>query len=271
MKQLLLGILILAAIPSGKATDCYNCENARNNLLPQVPEWPIEYTTIEKINYERNSQAVFCKRPVEMVDTIVLHHSETPSLDTPERINDFHLSRGSASDPWYMIAYTYAINAPYPGEKLPETKVTEGRPIDIVGAHAGKGILIPMDSDQKKFWAQGKITCGKENGEFTVDPKLERDGKISANVTTIGVVVIGNYAPFSRGNPNGYSSRKPRLPSRETQDLVARTSCQLQKKYPRIKNLKWHSFYHPTSCPGTIKQYMNQIKALTRKYGCAFN
>jgi len=255
----------------GLAQDCYNCMPSVTYGF-QVPEWPIEYTKIEKVTYERNPKASFCKRPVDIVDTIVLHHSETPSTDTPERINEFHLARGTKDDPWYMIAYSYAINAPYNGGSVPRARVTEGRPLDIVGAHAGSNVFVPMDAEQKKMWDEGKVKCGKEgDDEFKVDPTIVKNGKIKANVTTIGLVVIGNYSPFSKSNPNGYSKKNPRYPTKQTQDMIARMSCQLQKKHPRMKNIKWHNYYHATSCPGTIKDYIGQIKALARKYGCEFN
>ncbi len=271
LKAIIASVLILSSLPFGRASDCYNCDNTPDSVIPQIPDWPIEYTTIEKVNYGRNPLATFCLRPVEMVDTVVLHHSETPSDDSPQRINDFHLSRGATDDPWYMIAYSYVINAPYPGEKNPDIRVTQGRPLDIVGAHAGTRFLVSMDSFQKKLWEEGKVTCGKENGEFRPGPKLESKGKISENVTTIGLVVVGNYASFSRLNPKGYPAKRPRFPSKDTQDLVARTSCQLQKKYPRMKNMKWHSQYHTTNYPGTIRQYIGKIKAMARKYGCSIN
>jgi hypothetical protein len=266
---MLLLALLLPTI--GGAQDCYNCVPSLAYTKPDVPEWPIEYAKIEKVDYERNQKATFCKRPVDIVDTIVLHHSETPSTDSPERINEYHLARGSSDDPWYMIAYSYTINTPYAGGSVPRTRVTEGRPLEIVGAHAGSNVFVPMDQEQKKMWDKGDITCGNESTGFKFDPTLVKDGKIKANVTTIGLVVIGNYAPYSKYNPNGYSKKKPRYPTKDTQDLIARMSCQLQKKHPRMKNIKWHSYYHATTCPGTIKQYLSKIKTLARKYGCEFN
>ena len=275
MKSLMiLAMLSWTTVSWGFSTDCFFClpwkqESAKPLTLP---EWPIEYVKIEKVDYERNSQtASFCKRPEDMVDTIVLHHSETPSTDSPERINDLHLNRGTPADPWYMIAYSYVVNSPYAGSLTPRARVTEGRPLDLVGAHAGSNIFVPMDEDQKKMWKDGKITCGKEGGEFKVDPTMEKNGTIKANVSTIGLVVIGNYSPFSKTNPNGYSKKNPRYPTLQTQDMIARTSCQLQKKYPRMKSIKWHSYYHSTSCPGTIKDYIGKIKTLAKKYGCEFN
>jgi hypothetical protein len=264
---ILFGFIFVSTVA---AQDCIHCGRpSQANLNPR--EWPIEYITVKKIDYERNHKASFCKRPIDMVDTIVLHHSETPSTDTPERINEFHLDRGTAADPWYMIAYSYVINSAYPGSKTPATKVTEGRPLDIVGAHAGSDVFVPMDAQQKKMFDDGKITCGTENSSFKPDPTLVKNGKIKANVTTIGLVVIGNYSPFSSSNPNGYRSKNPRFPTKATQDAIARMSCQLQKKHPRMKTIKWHNFYHPTSCPGTIKNYLGQIKLLARNYGCEFN
>jgi hypothetical protein len=234
------------------------------------PEWPLELVPIQPENYSKNSSARFCTRPLEMVDTVVIHHSETPPSTTATEINSYHLARGTAEDPWYMIAYSYVINSPYAKMKLPETKVTVGRPLEIVGAHAGSNAFVPMDDEQLKMWKENKIVCGKENEEFKLDPALIQNDKIKANVTTLGIVVVGNYAPFSQDNPNGYSRRNPRYPTKQTQDTLARLSCQLQKKYPRIKNIKWHNFYHSTTCPGNLKNYIGQIKSLAKEYGCTF-
>lgn len=234
------------------------------------PEWPVELIDIAKVDYTRNTKASFCMRPTEMVDTVVIHHSETSSTATAQYINELHLARGTANDPWYMIAYTYVINAPYAGAKVPTPLVTEGRPLEIVGAHAGTNVFIPMDEEQQKIWADKKILCGKENEVPKFDETMVKDGKIKANVTTIGIVINGNYAPVSRTNPGGYSKKAPRYPTAKTQDMIARISCQLQKKYPRMKNMKWHNYYHDTSCPGTIKSYIGQIKTMAKGYGCDF-
>ncbi len=225
---------------------------------------------VERVEYKRNDTS-FCTRPVEMVDTIVLHHSETPSTSTPEFINQLHLVRGTPADPWYMIGYSYVLNAPYPGETGPRARMTEGRPLEIVGAHAGSSAFVPMDEVQLRLWDEGKIVCGKEGGLFKVDPAQLRDGKIKANVTSIGLVVVGNYAPFSRENPNGYSPSNPRYPTANTIDMLARMSCQLQRKYPRMRYIKWHSYYHATTCPGNIKDFIGKIRAKSKEYGCEFN
>ena len=226
---------------------------------------------IQSVSYPRNSKASFCKRPLEMLDTIVFHHSETPTTQTPLQINQLHLNRGTPSDPWYMVAYSFQVQAPYLGTTVPASGVFEGRPLDLVGAHAGSQAFIPMDVEQKRLWDEGQILCGKEGEEFKLDPKqLNNVGNIKANVTTLGIVVIGNYARFGRDNPNGYRPSKVRNPTSQLLDILARTSCQLQRKNPRIKYLRWHNYYNSTTCPGNIKNFVPQIRALAKGYGCEF-
>lgn len=263
--------LLLMSVQSALATDCVTCTTPEMKPIMDVPVLP-ELIPIEKINYKRNSKASFCKRPTEIIDTIVLHHSETPSTDSPEKINEIHLQNGRPNDPWYMIAYSYVINSPYAGASTPRSRVSEGRPIDLVGAHAGTDAFVPMSEKQKKLFDEGKVVCGRENEEFTPDPTLVKDGKIKANVSTIGLVVIGNYAPLGKGNLQyGYSKKNPRYPTPKTLEMIAKTSCQLQKQYPDIKNIKWHSYYHSTSCPGNLKDFIGEIKKIAGKYGCEFN
>ena len=279
MKQLFLFLLMLPAatyaeaeydiIPSSQYEDQFRLDRI-NNLIEIVP---VEYT--------RNPKASFCTRPTDMIDTIVLHHSETRNTETPEDINEYHLNRGSPDDPWNMIGYSFVMMAPYEDETRPALKAFYGRPLQIVGAHAGSNIFVPMDDVQKKLWDEKKILCGKDMGTQTFDPKLVQNGKIKANVTTIGMVVNGNYSPFSGPrlrngrrnpypNPNGFIPAKQ--PTTNLIDSLARLSCQLQKSYPRIKTLAYHNQYHRTSCPGTIQEIknLNAIQAKAKEYGCDF-
>jgi len=256
------------------ALDCSDC--ALKEIISNTPkvELPIasdDLIQIEKIQYKTNPDASFCKRPVEMLDTIVVHHTAGLPTTTPSEINELHTNRSSNNQPWYMIGYSYVISAPYKNTKTPEAKITEGRPIDLVGSHAGSDSFEKMDEVQKKLWEENKIICGKEGEDFSRDDKMVKDGKMKTNATTLGVVVIGNYAPIGPFNPSGYAPKKPRYPTQQTLDMIARLSCQLQKKHPRIKNIKWHSYYKPTSCPGTIKAAISKIIKLTKDYGCEFN
>lgn len=237
--------------------------------------------TIEPVTYKVREDATYCIRPIEMIDTIVFHHSETRNTDTAQDINAYHLLRGSPTDPWYMIAYSFAINAPYIGQKTPKAKVSFGRPLKIVGAHAGSNVFIPMTEEQQRIWDSGKIKCGRTNN-WVYDPSLVKDGKIKANVTTIGVVIIGNYAKFSgkyikKGrktvlnptpNLNGFLPAKE--PSDEVLDQFARLACQMQRENPTIKKFAYHGQYHSTSCPGTIDKHMTAIQLKAKEYGCDF-
>lgn len=270
-RSLLVLILLVVSFPSG-GQDCENCvPNLAGSPVVSMPTWPLELIPVTRPTYPRNSRASFCQRPSEMVDTIVLHHTATGSNSSPLEINRTHLNRGSRSDPWYMVAYSYLVGGAYPGQSSPASAVFEGRPLDIVGAHAGTNVFVPMNAEQQRIWNAGQITCGREGGPFTVNPSMVQYGRIKANVTTIGVSVIGNYSPRSVSNPLGYNRRSPRYPSGRTLDSIARLSCQLQKKYPNMKNIKWHSDYNSTECPGTIKNMVGQIKTLAKGFGCDFN
>ncbi len=281
MKRLFLLILIFhsVAYADDSGSDSFLAYPYEEQISPDDNEGDL--IEVQKVSYIRNKQASFCTRPVEMVDTIVIHHSETPSTSTPQDINAYHLNRGSAADPWYMIAYSFVINSPYEGETTPIPRASEGRPFEIVGAHAGTNIFIPMDSVQKDLWAKKKILCGKENQIPKYDSTLVKNKKIKANVTTIGVVINGNYSPYILDsgalNLNGWRIGNPRFPTPDTIDMVARLSCQLQKKYPRIKKMTYHRYYHDTSCPGTFhdekdpkKDYMININQKAKEYGCDF-
>ena len=263
-----LFFLLLISINALAQDDCTNCNRGPIIQLPRpiLPDWPLKLIDIKTdINYKRNKSVEYCKRPVEILDTIVFHHSETPPSRTAQDMNQYHIDRG-----WYMGGYSYVVNSAYEGTSSPAPLVSELRPLDLVGSHAGTEVFVPMDNSQKEIWDSGKVVCGKEGGDFKVDPEQIKGDKIKANVTTLGVVVVGNYAPYSRQNPSGYPASKPRYPSDQTQDMLARLSCQLQKKYPAMKNIRWHNYYHSTDCPGTIKKFIEQIKAKAKGYGCDF-
>lgn len=279
MKKLILPLLLVSTAAWAQGSGIFSFPSLGNLLSFSSDD--DELIKVEKFEYKRNTDASFCNRPIEMVDTIVFHHSETPSTTTPEAINRLHLNRGTKNDPWYMIAYSYVVNSPYAGETLPNLLVTEGRPLDIVGAHAGSKAYVPMDDEQQRLWAEGKVVCGKEGQDFKVDPAQIQNGKIKANVTSIGIVVNGNYSPFSGSNPNGYKRGKERGPTMETLTTLAKLSCQLQKKYPRMKYMRPHNSYHETSCPGDIwtikdpdhpeiKTHFEIIQSIARGLGCEF-
>ncbi len=271
IRSLCFFILVSISLPI-VGQDCENCVPYLSGAPSiSLPRWPLELIPVATPEYPRNSRATFCRRPIEMVDSIVLHHTATSATETPLEINRAHLNEGTTADPWYMVAYSFLINGAYPGQSSPSPVVSEGRPLEIVGAHAGSNVFVPMNEEQQRLWNSGKITCGRENGTTVTNSSLVQSGRIKANVTTIGVTVIGNYAPRSVSNPLGYNRSTPRNPSPRTIESIAKLSCQLQKKYPNMKMIKWHSQYHSTECPGTIKNFIGQIKSLAKGYGCVFN
>lgn len=252
-------------------------ETLNKDAIPEVPGVTTPLINIETPVLERNPKASYCKRSTDLIDTLVFHHSESPPTETIQQINAFHLTRGTADDPWYMIAYHYAITAPYPGQKNPKAKVEKGRPDDLIGAHAGSDAYITPSAETKTLMEKNIPQCGKDGGVFKpfgseapFDPLFRTDGKTKANNTTIAVVVIGNYSPFSRTNPNGYPRGKIRYPTEDTLLMSAKLACQLQKQYPRMKTIKWHNFYKSTSCPGTVKQKIGRIVELAKGLGCEF-
>lgn len=287
--KILAGLILLLSF-SAVAQDCLFCPTpSLNPFLPIVnlPELP-KLVPIQKVALKKNLNASFCTRPVDMIDTIVIHHSDTGPSSTANEMNNFHVNQTSyrtnaagqfirdsqgrkIPDPWYMLGYSFVVNSAYEGQSLPKTTVTEGRPLEIVGSHAGSGAFTQMDEDQKKMWADGEVKCGVTGGTFKVDANQSAGGKIKANISSIGVVVAGNYAIKSSKNPGGYPPSKPRNPTAQTLDVLARLACQLQKDHPRIKTISWHASFSNTLCPGNLQKYGAQLKQLTKGYGCEFN
>ncbi|HXH32177.1 MAG TPA: peptidoglycan recognition family protein [Bacteriovoracaceae bacterium] len=275
MRLLKLAILLcLNALPlPGHGQDCVDCSTEKLQLSiprPDLPPWPLELIPIKNVVYDRNLEVSYCKRPVEMVDSIVLHHSASSDLSTSEELNDHHIEKNN----WHMLGYSYVIHSPYQGGPG-STTVSAGRPLEMVGAHAGSTAFVKMNPGQSKLWESGRLVCGIEGSQFKVTPsELMNNQNIKANATTIGVVVVGNYSPFSRTNSTGYSPKYPRRPTGQTIDAIARLSCQLQKKYPLIQNIKWHNFYkdakNGTACPGNIKNFIGDIKLKAKDFGCVF-
>ncbi|MBY0516629.1 MAG: peptidoglycan recognition protein family protein, partial [Bacteriovoracaceae bacterium] len=261
------------------AQDCVNCQPKPWwlrifdwRILPVIPVAP-PLIEIEKPELERDLKASYCRRNEDVVDTIVLHHTETGSSATIQDINQMHLNRGTSEDPWLMIAYHYTVNSAYPGSSNPKTKVSQGRPFEIAGSHAGTGVYKPAPQATVDLMKQdGVMQCGLKDGPLTeADDKFNAAGEVKANYNTVAIVVIGNYAKKSSANPGGYSANSPRYPTKETIATIAKLSCQIQREHPRVTNIKWHNYYKSTSCPGLIKDRIEQIKIEAEKYGCKFN
>lgn len=278
MKKVLLLLLLAHALPVS-AKDCVQCVTAPSWLtifnpfsLPNVPR-PEPLIDIRTPALTRDSGASYCRRNPEVVDTIVFHHTQTPSTSTVQDINDMHLDRGSAADPWLMIGYHYTINAPYPGGTIPTPVVNQGRPFNISGSHAGTNIFRPAGAETRRLMAEdGAMRCGRATGPLSeATDKFDSAGRVKANYNTVAIALIGNYAKRTSENPGGWRAGSPRYPSAATIEMAGKLACELQRQHPRLTTIKWHSFYNSTDCPGLVKDRIPQIKAVAARFGCTFN
>lgn len=229
---------------------------------------------IRSVDYPRNANADYCLRSMLIADTIVFHHSASLETDTAETINSYHLQRGSEGKPWHMIGYHYTINAPYQdsaGSKRPQ--VTEARPLEMTGAHAGSDAFgAKVSAEQKALIEKTGITCGKIGEKF--EPKKDifnALGQTKINNTSVGIVFIGNYSPFDINNPSGYPANNARYPTFSSLEIAGRLICHLQRNNPGLKYITFHGKFRQTACPGLVKERLAIIKNIAEKYGCTFN
>lgn len=248
--SLLLLLLLLSAALS-----------ARDNLIP-----------VEVVAYQKNESASWCRLNPRVYDTIVFHHTQTTSSTTPQQINELHLNRGTPEEPWLMIGYHFVINSSYGRGPLMTLRVTLGRELSMAGSHAGTNAYTRVSPlTQEALDKDDSVLCGPKNGPLEIPKdKFNVTGEAKANYHTIAVAVIGNYVVRSRDNPGGYPPGTPRFPTGDTLDASARLACQLQKEFPRLKKLSYHSFYRATSCPGLIEQRLKDIIQRAKGYGCLF-
>ncbi|MEX1099161.1 MAG: hypothetical protein WEB87_01975, partial [Bacteriovoracaceae bacterium] len=236
-------------------------------------------------------------------DTVVIHHSATSNELDPQDIHDLQVvshenDRDSAGnpDPWYMIAYNYVVKAPYEDDARDPPQVFEGRPDHIKGAHAGGHVnLDQLDPKVRRLVENSNIQCGwnkdKDSGhqmdtvsENATDLAREEinDGFVSANITSVGVLVTGNFAPdILNGRPNvsGYPANGPvRYPSETTLRTTAKLICKLKNgDYPNLRKITDHNYarikknladgegYFGTCCPGTVYYRLNKLLELTKE------
>lgn len=246
---------------------------------PEPEADPLEDLVIEKPNYKTNDGiATFCKRDPNVANTIVIHHTATSYTESAQSLNNMHLQRKTGNESWYMLGYNFLVKQDgYTGS---DVSLIEGRPIDYSGSHAG-GSIKP-DAATLKLIKKTDVSCGSfKNGFETkkLSTKIS-GGKINANHTTVGISIVGNYAPkqyVRRGgvvvleNETGYDPKGgKRIPSDALLKQTAKLACSLQKKYPRLKQIKPHQFFKQTECPGTVKEYLNKIIAYAKEFSCDF-
>lgn len=224
-----------------------------------------------------SANATFCMRPPEMVSTIVLHHSATNKDITPYEINSMHLNNGSPDDPWFMFGYNFMVSSHFEGSSKKMPKVFNGRPDYMKGAHAG-GYTKKLTDEEKAFYDTQIIRCGNTDIGFTemkATEQINAEGGISGNLVSFGVLVPGNFAkPKVRmidGIPIVESSYKQDQINHAELLKVAKLSCEIQKKYPRVKKIVPHSYFKPsTECPGDIIDELENIAKMAKNFGCHF-
>ena len=259
---------------------------------PPEPEFKTIDLEIKKTDLETNDGVVktaVCKRDPAMADTIVIHHTAgNPERETIDTINEMHLNnQDNDGSYWYMIAYHYAVTGGYADDGISE--VYQARPLEYAGAHAG-GQTKGIDPEIKKIVEESTFECGSEKYGFSkTNGKrlIDSNGETNANYTSIGIVVIGNYAPQKgryikvKGNPDkvfritgneaGYPPDQPRYPNENILTNTAQLVCKLQKEYPRLKYIKPHLFINSaTECPGLVKERLGHIIEKAKEYGCDF-
>lgn len=250
------------------------------NLLKQSPpERP--KAKIYKLNYKVNPKATFCRRDPQMASMIVIHHTGESSEIDPIRINNNHIEASTRGEPWYQISYNYILNDNFQGATASSPKVFEGRAPNIKGAHAG-GYTEPLTREERKRLERFPISCGNEEIGFkpvSLASQLNKRGGVSGNLVSFGVAVSGNFNEVKIPEIGGVAVPETintdqlgvSLPSLESIKKVATLSCQLQKKYPRIKRIVPHSYFKVTDCPAAaLALYFEEIKKETEKQGCKF-
>lgn len=265
-----------------------NILNQSESLLMERPSLQLGDNTEVKItDYERNDNArtTYCLRNPDLVSMIVIHHTETRTTSSPQFINQIHLDKSTANDPWYMMGYNYLISENFqPGE----VSVVQGRPPNIQGAHAG-GHTPPLTQEQREFYAGKTVLCGNRHIGFEEVPVLRPysrnnsinlrnpAGGISGNTISYGIAIIGNYAPRGYQAISGiitpmnlYATAATPTVSLDVLRRAATVACDLQKENPNVRTIVPHRYFRNTECPGSVMNNLQTIKNLAEAQGCQF-
>lgn len=256
-------------------TDLANLIN-ETGLLEKAPS--VEPIVIPEYETNPDPKATYCKRPTEMVTTIVLHHTGTQKDMSPLNINNHHIERSTNGEPWYMISYNYLISEAFDGATAKTPKIFQGRAPEIKGAHAG-GYTAPLNEDDLSFYKGFKIQCGHdENSMVEKDAisQMNQAGGISGNLVSFGIALLGNYDPVSIDEidgapvPNAHNrSDLKSVPSDAMLTKTAKLICDLKNKYKNVKSIAPHQYFRDTECPGALLLYLGEI-ATKVKDDCDF-
>ena len=235
---------------------------------------PVDTLVIEKEEYEtsKNKKATFCIRDKKALSSITIHHTGTSDKDSPQDINRFHLNRSTRGDPWYMIGYHYLISSD-------DLTVSEARPLDYRGAHAG-GYQAPVDDKEYNRIKDLKMTCAHSLAEHArktptnITDDFASNDRPHGNLTSIGVALIGNFETKYIATVAGVrlirNGSKIKRASKQLVNKTAKLACRLQRENPAVKVLRPHSYYKSTNCPGSVIADLNDIRDIAASYGCEF-
>lgn len=258
--------------------------------IPEIPPAPIiepdyipdEVDQLEiiekKYRVNSNKKATFCKRDPNVIDTLIIHHTGSSEYFGPEAINSAHIGRSTKGDPWYMIGYNYLISEKFDGGTEENPAIIQGRPPEVRGAHAG-GMTRKLSKERKKELMKYDIKCGRDDKFESKNMSSEIEyNRISGNITSLGIAILGNYETKYTAHVGGVTlyknisgGRKVRYPSQIVLEKTAQLACKLQRQYPNIKRLVPHSYFKNTNCPGSIIAKLQEITTLANSYGCSFN
>lgn len=267
-------VAILLASMLATAGDCVDCTadlQGTEILTATLPEIFADLP-IATPSLPQNTSIGYCNRNPDVVDTVVLHHTGTSATTSIRSINHDH---SRVRNPRYrMIGYHYLVYTAYAGSSGPQTQVTQGRPFSMVGSHAGHEAYPREDiSAQTRTIMRetGAFRCYDARGRATRPEASLRIGQVrpSGNTNTVGVAVVGNYEEQGLENPFSEGRRRPSV---ATIELLGRLLCQIQRERPRVTRLRVHQDYkRDTDCPGSLEEYLGQIREQAARYGCRFD
>jgi hypothetical protein len=278
---LIILLLISLSVNTLAQDECADCDKEQvkvswvKKFLPfyfeNVTKVMDEILPLKNIDYDQNTSATYCKRSLDYLTTVVIHHTGAPPRKRAEDINSMHLVRGSKSDPWRMVGYNYLVSDRY--DQKGESEMFVGRPLDMVGAHAGTLSYSSRVSDtvKKKMNKQG-VMCGKSEDRLKKQAvPMSSTGEVKTNYSSIGVALMGSYSRLSKSNPGGYVGVK-RYPGNAALLNVAKLICSLQKKHKTLKYIRLHKEVRsdPTGCPGLVEKKIGKIKTYAQALGCVF-
>lgn len=237
-----------------------------NHLLPTTQFYnknPFPEPKITVTDLKTNPRGTYCIRDDKVIDTVVLHHTETRANLPIKDINDFHISKG-----WYQTGYHYIIDSE---DETEADKIYQTRNPLINGAHTGR---YAYSKNKQIGFKKEDLGCFRASGNTYKKPDrlINSRGYIKANATTLGIALLGNYAAFDpRMNPTGYFPSEQKKLSAITIDKLSKLLCHLQGRYPTIKYLKKHNDYKDTLCPGDIQGDFDKIILKTKELGCDYS